>query len=125
MPHKARVEVHRFAGGLGSNDYRLGNLFGGRQEFLHQERRKREDIADIVEPVAAVIRGKIIGRPQVDANEISNGVVVLFAVEPPKRHMARVMHLTLCAGKRGVHPGDDLIALRGCKLRRAGGRHVA
>ena len=64
--------------------------FGRREVALQQHRREREHVADVIEPVAHVVRREVLRRVEVDPDEVANGVVVLVAVEPPHRHPAGV-----------------------------------
>ena len=57
------------------------NLVGGGEVFLHENRRHRQEIADIVEAVAHVIGREVVGRVKVNAEEVTNRVVVLRTVE--------------------------------------------
>ena len=45
---------------------------------------------DVVEPVAGVVLREIVGRPDVDAQQVLDRVVVLGAVEPPGGDAARI-----------------------------------
>ena len=81
-------------------DARLGRIFrdnGGfhdllrcREILLHQYRRHRQHITDVVEAVAGIIRRKIIRRLERHADQIANRVVVFRAVQPPERHAAGI-----------------------------------
>ena len=77
---------------LGAEHRRARDSLGGQQVPLHQHRRHREHVADVVEPVARVVLRKVVGRTEVDAEQIADGVVVFGAVQPPDRHPARIGH---------------------------------
>ena len=47
-----------------------------------QHRRERQHVADVVEAVADVVGGEVLGGLEIDADEVADGVVVLGAVEP-------------------------------------------
>ena len=59
------------------------DLFGGGDLSFHEERRQGKHIADIVKAVADVIGEKILGRIEVNAHQIADGVAILDAIEPP------------------------------------------
>ena len=58
--------------------------------LLHQHRRQRQHVRNIVEPVPGIVLGKIVGRMDVDAQKIADGVVVLAAVQPSRGHAAGI-----------------------------------
>ena len=58
------------------------HLFGGRKISFHQQRRHGEDVADIVESVAAVVRRKICRRLKIDTEQVPNCVGVFSSVQP-------------------------------------------
>ncbi len=72
-------------------DRHVGDRLGGGEVLLHQERRQREDVADVVEAVADVVRGEVVGRPEVDPDEVADRVVVLLAIEPTERDPAGIL----------------------------------
>ena len=58
--------------------------------FLHQHRRQRQHVADVVEAVPRVVYRELVGGPQRHAEQIANRVVVFGAVEAPRRHASRI-----------------------------------
>ena len=50
----------------------------------------REDVADVVEAVADVVGREVVGRAEVEADQVADRVVVLGPIEPADRHAARV-----------------------------------
>ena len=80
----------RFLARLVRHDGLGGDLLGGIQVFLHQQRREREHVADVVEPVAHVVGGEIGGGVELDAQQVANGIGVLGTVETPDRHPPRI-----------------------------------
>ena len=58
--------------------------------LLHQQRRHRQHVADVVEAVAGIVDGELVGRAAVDAEQAADRVVVLDPVEPPCGHAARI-----------------------------------
>jgi len=63
---------------------------GGVEVLFEQERRQREDVADVVEAIADVVGGEVVGGLHLHAEQIAHGVVVLDAIEPPQREPAGV-----------------------------------
>ena len=53
------------------------HLLGGSQVHFHQDRRRGEDLGDIVEPIADVVRRKLVGGVKVEADQVADRVVVL------------------------------------------------
>ena len=68
----------------------LHDALRGGQIPLHQHRRHRQHVADVVETVANVVGGKILGRIKVHADQIADRVPVLRPIQPPHRDPARV-----------------------------------
>ncbi len=69
----------------------LGNSFGSRQVTFHQHRRHRQNVADVVEPVADVVCRKVVGHAGFESVEqIANRGIVFGPVETPHGHAARV-----------------------------------
>ena len=58
--------------------------------LLHQQRRDRQHVADVVEAVARVVDGELVGGAAVDAEQAADRVVVLDPVEPSGGHAARI-----------------------------------
>jgi hypothetical protein len=76
------------------------DLFGRRDILLHQRWRHREDVADIVEAVAAVVGREVGGRLEVHAQEVTDGIVVLRAIEATRGDAARIgLGLAVQAGE--------------------------
>jgi hypothetical protein len=61
----------------GRDDRLFENLVGRDQVFFQEDRLDREDVADVVEAVTHVVGGEVVGRLEVDAAQIADGVVVL------------------------------------------------
>ena len=68
--HDPRAELWRWQDSV-------DNLLGRGQVFLDQEGRQGQDVADVIEPVADVVRREIVRRLKLDADEVANGIVVL------------------------------------------------
>jgi hypothetical protein len=60
------------------------------QIFFEQNRRERENIADVVKTVPNIIRREVIRGLEFDAREIADRVVVFNPVQPPDRDSAGV-----------------------------------
>ena len=69
---------------------RAGDPVGRRQVFLHERRRERQHIPDVVEAVARVVLREVVRRAQLDSQQISNRVVVFLAVQPPRGDAAGI-----------------------------------
>ena len=78
-PHQRRLH-RRHAEERGARD-----ALGGHEVALHQHGRQREHVGDVVEAVARVVLREVIGRPEVDAEQVTDRVVVLGPVEPSNR----------------------------------------
>ena len=81
--------VHDPSPGLGRAERRVDHRLGGGQVHLHQDRRDREHVADVVESIADIVGREVIGRAEVEADQVADRVVVLGAIEPPDRHPRR------------------------------------
>ena len=78
----------------------LGNARGGRQVLVHQDRRYRQHIADIVEALARVVGREILVGAKLDGQQVANGVGVFRPIQPPRRHAARIRF------DRGIEPRE-------------------
>src|SRR4029077_2700977 len=72
--------------------------------LLRQERREGEDVADVVEAVADVVRRGFLISVEIDADEIANGVAVFNAVEAAQSHAARVRILRVDTKRTVLDP---------------------
>ena len=61
-----------------------------RDVLLHQDGRERQHVGDVVEPVPGIVLREVVGRPDVDAEQFLDRVVVLGAVEAARGHPARI-----------------------------------
>ena len=98
---EAVLDLNRLGQGFGRHRP-LGDASGGRQILFHQHRRDSQDVADVVEPVAGIVRGKVAVGAKLDRQQIPNRVGVLGAVEPPGRDASGV----------GLHRGVGAHELR-------------
>ena len=58
--------------------------------LLHQDGRERQHVGDVIEPVPGIVLREVVGRPDVDAEQFLDRVVVLGAVEAARGHPARI-----------------------------------
>ncbi len=70
--------------GHGPADDRVGRA----QVLFEQQRRNRQHVAVIVEPIAGVIRWELVGRVVVHAEQVADRVPILDPVEPADRDPA-------------------------------------
>jgi len=68
----------------------LRDLFRGIQVFLHQQRWQRQDIANVIEAIADIIRREVFRRIKINADQVTNGVVVLTAVQTTNGDASRI-----------------------------------
>ena len=101
------------------------NLVRGGGVFLEQDRREGEDVADVVEAVAGIVGGKIIGGLELHADEVADAVVVFGAVEAADGDAARVGIGAVGVEDFALDPGGEEVAfgLRGLGFVRR--RHLA
>ena len=121
---RAHVGFHRAFEGFGveargadarrerDDDGLREHLLGGGEILLQQHRRHREDIPDVVEAVARVVGGKVIGGAEVHADEVADGVVVFRAIEPAQRDAAGVGLLAVALEDLEINPRLNHLALR-------------
>ena len=57
---------------------------------IQQRRRGREHRRDVVEPVAGIVDRQPLARPDVDREQIADGVAVLGAIQPVHRRAPRI-----------------------------------
>ena len=108
-------------GGNGLADDRLGGV----EISLQEHRGNGQDVPDIVETLTGIVGGELLERVEFDPGQISNGVSVFDAVEPPDRHPARVGVGGI--ERKGLHldPGHQLLHLVGGHPGLVGRRHDA
>ena len=83
------VPDHGRLHGTGAEHGRVDHFFGCGEIFFHQDRGEREGITDHVEAIPGIVLRKIVGGPEVNAEQVANGVVVLGTVEAARRHAPR------------------------------------
>src|SRR5205807_1539305 len=97
--------------GCAGEDGLIDNALGGGEVLLHQERRHGEDVADVVEAVADVVGGEVVGGLEIDGQEVADGVVVLGAVEAADGDAAGIAALgAINGGKTLVEEGEQQVA---------------
>ena len=62
----------------------------GRHVLLHQHRREREDVGDVVEAVSGIVLREVVCGAHVDGQQLLDCVVVFGAVEAARGHPAGV-----------------------------------
>ena len=77
QPDERRLERRR------SEERLSRDPIGGGDVLLHQPRRQRQHVRDVVEAIAGVVLREIVGRLGADTEQVLDGVVVLGAVETP------------------------------------------
>ena len=91
----ARTELHAAIGPLGnepghgrdgSRHDRLRRL----HVLLEQQRRDREHVADLVEPVTRVVGRKLLLGLEVEPRQVADRVAILDPVEPADRDATRI-----------------------------------
>lgn len=80
----------RRLGRLGAVEGRADDPLGRGHVALHEGGGDRKDVADVIEAIACVVLGEVVGGAQVDTQEIAHRVVVLGAVQAPRRDAARI-----------------------------------
>ena len=84
--------------------------------FFHQQRRERENVADVVEAVPGVVGGKVVGSTKVDAQKVADRIVVFGAVEAAGGDAARVgCEVLFRHPQMPLNPIDD--RSDGCRVR--------
>src|SRR5262249_29816035 len=64
------------------------------------------------------VGGELPGRPQVHAGQVADGAVVFGVTQPPQRDIARIAGPRARLGvQEGGHPCEQLLALRGSRVR--------
>ena len=103
----------------------VGHLPGRREILLQQRRRHRQRFARVVEArLVGRIDRKLARRPNVDARQIANRVVVLGVAQPPGQHDAGIARIALrqLVRSRRIHA---ITACRsasvGCRFASSGG----
>ena len=116
------VAVEAPGEGAGHEHRLMGEPLCAVQELLHQQGRRGEHVAHVVEAVAHVVAGKVVGGAGGGAEKVIDGVVVLLAVEPPQGDATRIGEAAL-GGERVLRPTLERPTLGGGKG--APGRHLA
>ena len=100
------------------------DLFRRLHVLLHEERRDREDVAVVVEPVTGIIDRELVGGPRRDPEQVADGVVVFDAIQAPRRHTAGTgTHRQIGPARQSPRPVDDGVAIGLRQRRRRRGRH--
>jgi hypothetical protein len=103
----------------------LGDLFGRGEVAFHEDRRHREDVADVVEAVADVVGGEVFRRVGVETvEEVADRVIVFDAIQPTHGDAAGIgsgVAIVVC--EDFSHGRCELLSLGGRRLRAIIGRH--
>ncbi len=125
-PHRRRIVDHRRLQLLGAEDRGAHHTFDCIQILLEQHRRHRQRIADVVESISALVVGKVVGRPDVDAQQIAHRVVVLGAVEAAGRDASRIrLGRAILPSELAFKIVRNCLHFRRWRLRRTRRRHLA
>ncbi len=62
------------------------NPFGGGHVAFHQDGREGQDVADVVESVADIIRGEILRRVKIDPDQVADRIAILCAIQSAHGH---------------------------------------
>ena len=101
-----------FGRNVGDSRDRLRDDGFRRGEILLQEhRRESQSIADVIEPVAGIVRRKSLVRVEIDAEKIADRISVFYAVEAANCDSARIRVVRVRLEHRGFDPVDDLLLL--------------
>jgi hypothetical protein len=95
----------------------------GRDVFLHEDRRDRQHVANVVEAVARVVRGKFLFGLEIDADEVLDRVAVLDAVQAAHGHAAGVRVRRVDREYLVFDPVLEVLLLGGRKVRVVFGGH--
>jgi hypothetical protein len=111
---------------LRPEDGRPRHALGRGHVPLHQHRRQREHVGDRVEAVARVVLREVVGRTQVHAEQVADGVVVLGAVQPADGDPSRVeRRACIDAQQFGANPADHALDVGRVRTLFVLGRHLA
>ena len=118
-----RAEHRDDGGGFGVADRKARDLGRRGQVLLEQRRRHAENVGDVVEAVAFVVRRQELGRVDLEAEQIADRVAVLGAVQAVDRRAARIRIARACAVERRGEPRDHALVDVGLGPRHALRRH--
>ncbi len=109
--HEIGREVDGPALGQLGGDRLVQHVLRRRQVLLQQHRRERKHVADVVETVAGIVGRKVVGRLEIDADQIADRIVVFGAVEPVDGDGARIRVVRVEMEKFVLDPAADGVAL--------------
>ncbi len=92
---------------------------------LHQRRRNRQHVRDVVEPAALIVGRKQRGRVDVERQKIPNRVGILGPVQAVHRGPPGTRSLGRCAIQRRFKVSGEVVDLRWRRPWHAGRRHHA
>ena len=109
--------------GGGSRHRSPDNGLGRREVLFQKHRRKREDVANVIEAVTSVVRGKLFFGVEINADQVANGISVLDPVKSSHGDSAGIEILGVSLEHRGFDPLNDLFLFGIGRARLLGGRH--
>ena len=124
-PFRSQPDERGRQGGR-AEDRRPRDALRRRHVLLHQRRRQREHVRDVVEAVAGVVLREVVRRPQVDTQQVPDRVVVFRAVQPSRGDAAGIRRgHPVDPRELALEPRGDRLALVLVGLGLVGRRHLA
>ena len=122
-PPRGAVTLNDGDGGAGA-DHEPADAPRRRHVLLDVQRRHRQHVADVVEPVAGVVGRQVARVVEVEPQEIAHRVAVLGPVQPVDGRRAGVGPLGRGAVQPGLEPRHELGPVAGVRGGPAGRRHL-
>ena len=95
------------------------------QILIHQHRRDRQHIANIVEPVAGIVAGEITLRVEVHRQQVADRIGILVAIQSPGSHAAGVgLDARIRPVELSGQKAEESIKIRLRHSRQPFGRHL-
>ena len=111
---------------LGAKHGGTHRAFRGIHVILNQRWREIQGVADIIESKSRGVGREAVRRTDVDAEKVTDGVVVLGTVEPARGNASRIgLDQPILAGKLRFQPARDGAGGFHRRTRHAGGRHLS
>ena len=103
-----------------------GDFFRGGQVLFQQDRRQRQDVADVVKPVPDVVRREIVRRRIVHVEKVADRVAVFRPIQTAQGRVARSrLGRTINTAKQPLDRAGQAASIRLVGLGCIGGRHFA
>ena len=122
-PARGTVALHDGDGGAGA-DHEPADAPRRRHVLLDVQRRHRQHVADVVEPVAGVVGRQVPRVVEVEPQEVADGVAVLGPVQPVDGRRAGVGALGRRPVEPGLEPRHELLPFAGVRGGPPGRRHL-